>query len=145
MKRFSFNLEKLLQLRGFEEKNAKTELATAISVAERIKLDLRNTAAERVRVNKTRNDTVDIRSLMAVENYVNRLDLRKEELLEQLAAAELTIEEKRKSFTAAMQKRSVLDKLKEKQFAQWRKESMSAEENALEDAVYGAKYTKENL
>lgn len=145
MKRFSFNLEKLLQLRGFEEKNAKTELAAAISAAERIKLDLRNTAAERVRVNKTRNDTVDIRSLMAVENYVNRLDLRKEELLEQLAAAELTIEEKRKSFTAAMQKRNVLDKLKEKQFAQWRKESMSAEENALEDAVYGAKYTKENL
>ena len=145
MKRFSFNLEKLLQLRSFEEKNAKTELAAAISAAERIKLDLRNTAAERVRVNKTRNDTVDIRSLMAVENYVNRLDLRKEELLEQLAAAELTIEEKRKSFTAAMQKRSVLDKLKEKQFAQWRKESMSAEENALEDAVYGAKYTKENL
>ncbi|MGP1523363.1 MAG: flagellar export protein FliJ [Treponema sp.] len=145
MKRFSFNLEKLLQLRGFEEKNAKTELAAAISAAERIKLDLRNTAAERVRVNKTRNDTVDIRSLMTVENYVNRLDLRKEELLEQLAAAELTIEEKRKSFTAAMQKRSVLDKLKEKQFAQWRKESMSAEENALEDAVYGAKYTKENL
>lgn len=145
MKRFSFNLEKLLQLRGFEEKNAKTELAAAISAAERIKLDLRNTAAERVRVNKTRNDTVDIRSLMAVENYVNRLDLRKEELLEQLAAAELTIEEKRKSFTAAMQKRSVLDKLKEKQFAQWRKESMSAEENALEDAVYDAKYTKENL
>lgn len=145
MKRFSFNLEKLLQLRGFEEKNAKTELAAAISAAERIKLDLRNTAAERVRVNKTRNDTVDIRSLMAVENYVNRLDLRKEELLEQLAAAELTIEERRKSFTAAMQKRSVLDKLKEKQFTQWRKESMSAEENALEDAVYGAKYTKENL
>ena len=145
MKRFSFNLEKLLQLRGFEEKNAKTELAAAISAAERIKLDLRNTAAERVRVNKTRNDTVDIRSLMAVENYVNRLDLRKEELLEQLAAAELTIEEKQKSFTAAMQKRSVLDKLKEKQFTQWRKESMSAEENALEDAVYGAKYTKENL
>ena len=145
MKRFSFNLEKLLQLRGFEEKNAKTELAAAISAAERIKLDLRNTAAERVRVNKTRNDTVDIRSLMTIENYVNRLDLRKEELLEQLAAAELTIEEKRKSFTAAMQKRNVLDKLKEKQFAQWRKESMSAEENALEDAVYGAKYTKENL
>ena len=139
MKRFSFNLEKLLQLRGFEEKNAKTELAAAISEAERIKLDLRNTAAERVRINKTRNDNIDVRSLMAVENYVNRLDLYKEELLEKLAAAELVIEEKRKSFTAAMQKRSVLDKLKEKQFALWRKESISAEESALEDTVYGTK------
>lgn len=139
MKRFAFNLEKLLQLREFEEKNAKNELAEAISDADRIRVDLHNTASERVRVNKTRNDTVDIQSLMAVENYVNRLDLHKEELLENLAAAELRIEEKRKTFTAAMQKRSVLDKLKEKQFALWRKESMSAEESALEDAAYGTK------
>ncbi|WP_428768804.1 flagellar export protein FliJ [Treponema sp. HNW] len=145
MKRFSFNLEKLLQLREFEEKNAKTELAAAISAADRIRLDLRDTASERVRVNKNRNENIDIRGLMALENYVRRLDLRKEELLEQLAAAELCVEEKRTLFTAAMQKRSVLDKLKEKQFALWRKESMSAEEKAVEDAAYGATNTKENL
>ena len=36
MKRFSFNLQKLLQLREFEEKNAKTALAAAESEAERI-------------------------------------------------------------------------------------------------------------
>ncbi len=134
MKRFSFNLQKLLQLREFEEKNAKTALAAAVSEAERIKNELKSIALERVRVNKTRNENVDTLFLITLEHYVNRLDVRKEELLENLAEAELLIEQRRAVFAAAMQKRSVLDKLKEKQYLTWRKENAKAEESALEDA-----------
>ena len=134
MKRFSFNLQKLLQLREFEEKNAKTALAAAVSEAERIKNELKSIAIERVRVNKTRNENVDTLFLITLEHYVNRLDVRKEELLENLAEAELLIEQRRAVFAAAMQKRSVLDKLKEKQYLTWRKENAKAEESALEDA-----------
>lgn len=134
MKRFSFNLQKLLQLREFEEKNAKTALAAAVSEAERIKNEFKSVALERVRVNKTRNENVDTLFLITLEHYVNRLDVRKEELLENLAEAELLIEQRRAVFAAAMQKRSVLDKLKEKQYAAWRKETAKAEESALEDA-----------
>lgn len=134
MKRFSFNLQKLLQLREFEEKNAKTALAAAVSEAERIKNELKSIAIERVRVNKTRNENVDTLFLITLEHYVNRLDVRKEELLENLAEAELLIEQRRAVFAAAMQKRSVLDKLKEKQYLSWRKENARAEESALEDA-----------
>lgn len=134
MKRFSFNLQKLLQLREFEEKNAKTALAAAVSEAERIKNELKSIAVERVRVNKTRNENVDTLFLITLEHYVNRLDVRKEELLENLAEAELLIEQRRAVFAAAMQKRSVLDKLKEKQYAAWRKENAKVEESALEDA-----------
>lgn len=134
MKRFSFNLQKLLQLREFEEKNAKTALAAAVSEAERIKNELKSVAVERVRVNKTRNENVDTLFLITLEHYVNRLDVRKEELLENLAEAELLIEQRRAVFAAAMQKRSVLDKLKEKQYLSWRKENARAEESALEDA-----------
>ena len=134
MKRFSFNLQKLLQLREFEEKNAKTALAAAVSEAERIKNELKSIAVERVRVNKTRNENVDTLFLITLEHYVNRLDVRKEELLENLAEAELLIEQRRAVFAAAMQKRSVLDKLKEKQYLSWRKENARAEESALEDA-----------
>lgn len=134
MKRFSFNLQKLLQLREFEEKNAKTALAAAVSEAERIKNELKSVALERVRVNKTRNENVDTLFLITLEHYVNRLDVRKEELLENLAEAELLIEQRRAVFAAAMQKRSVLDKLKEKQYLSWRKENARAEESALEDA-----------
>jgi len=134
MKRFSFNLQKLLQLREFEEKNAKTALAAAVSEAERIKNELKSIAVERVRVNKTRNENVDTLFLITLEHYVNRLDVRKEELLENLAETELLIEQRRVLFAAAMQKRSVLDKLKEKQYLSWRKENARAEESALEDA-----------
>ena len=134
MKRFSFNLQKLLQLREFEEKNAKTALAAAVSEAERIKNELESVAVERIRVNKTRNENVDTLFLITLEHYVNRLDVRKEELLENLAEAELLIEQRRAVFAAAMQKRSVLDKLKEKQYLTWRKENAKAEESALEDA-----------
>ena len=134
MKRFSFNLQKLLQLREFEEKNAKTALAAAVSEAEHIKNELKSVAVERVRVNKTRNENVDTLFLITLEHYVNRLDVRKEELLENLAEAELLIEQRRAVFAAAMQKRSVLDKLKEKQYLTWRKENAKAEESALEDA-----------
>ena len=134
MKRFSFNLQKLLQLREFEEKNAKTALAAAVSEAERIKNELKSVAVERVRVNKTRNENVDTLFLITLEHYVNRLDVRKEELLQNLAEAELLIEQRRAVFAAAMQKRSVLDKLKEKQYLTWRKENAKAEESALEDA-----------
>ena len=134
MKRFSFNLQKLLQLREFEEKNAKTALAAAVSEAERIKNELKSVALERVRVNKTRNENVDTLFLITLEHYVNRLDVRKEELLENLAETELLIEQRRVLFAAAMQKRSVLDKLKEKQYLSWRKENAKAEESALEDA-----------
>ena len=134
MKRFSFNLQKLLQLREFEEKNAKTALAAAVSEAERIKNELKSIAVERVRVNKTRNENVDTLFLITLEHYVNRLDVRKEELLENLAETELLIEQRRVLFAAAMQKRSVLDKLKEKQYLTWRKENAKAEESALEDA-----------
>ncbi len=134
MKRFSFNLQKLLQLREFEEKNAKTALAAAVSEAERIKNELKSVALERVRVNKTRNENVDTLFLITLEHYVNRLDVRKEELLENLAETELLIEQRRVLFAAAMQKRSVLDKLKEKQYLTWRKGNAKAEESALEDA-----------
>ena len=79
MKRFSFNLQKLLQLREFEEKNAKTALAAAVSEAERIKNELKSVALERVRVNKTRNENVDTLFLITLEHYVNRLENAKAE------------------------------------------------------------------
>ena len=81
MKRFSFNLQKLLELREFEEKEAKDALARAVAEAEKLQAELQTIAAERVRINKTRNDNVDVASLVQIEHYVNRLDVRKEELL----------------------------------------------------------------
>ena len=138
MKRFSFNLQKLLELREFEEKEAKDALAHAVAEAEKLQAELQTIAAERVRINKTRNDNVDVASLVQIEHYVNRLDVRKEELLEALAQAQLVIEQKRAVLVERMQKRSVLDELKEKKLFLWKKAREKDEESAVEDAVYGS-------
>lgn len=92
MKRFEFSLQKVLDLREFEEDQAKLDLAAAIAVADKIKLELEQIAREMVAAGNVRI-TGDIPAMQANEAYKVRLKLRKGELLEELAKAELVIEE----------------------------------------------------
>jgi len=139
MKRFNFSLQKVLDLREFEEDQAKNELGMAIADSERIKQELEYVALKRVENNKARAQAEDMDEMMAIERFIVRLDLRKEELLEELAKAELVIEEKRKIFTEKMKNRKVVTKLKEKQEAEYKSEALKEEEAAIDD-ITGAKY-----
>ncbi len=139
MKRFEFSLQKVLDLREFEEKQAKNELGKAIAESDRIKTELEYVALKRVENNKARALTEDMNEMMAIERFIVRLDLRKEELLEELAKAELVIEQKRQLFAEAMKNRKVVTKLKEKKEAEYKADSLKAEESAIDDIV-GAKY-----
>lgn len=136
MKRFSFNLEGILSLREFEEKNAKNDLAKSIAEANTLQQNLENIAQERVRVNNLRNNTSDLFYLQSCEQYVNKLDVQKEDTLESLAEIQLVIEKKQKILVDAMQKRKAIEKLKEKKIAEWKKENIKAEESAIEDSAY---------
>ncbi|MBN2810772.1 MAG: flagellar FliJ family protein, partial [Spirochaetales bacterium] len=69
----------------------------------------------------------------AIERYVFRLDQRKEELFEELAAAELILERAREEFASASRDRQVLEKLKDKKQAEWRKDYLSEEASMLDD------------
>ncbi|MCR4715369.1 MAG: flagellar export protein FliJ [Treponemataceae bacterium] len=139
MKRFEFSLQKVLDLREFEEKQAKNELGKAIAESDRIKTELEYVALKRVENNKACALTEDMNEMMAIERFIVRLDLRKEELLEELAKAELVIEQKRQLFAEAMKNRKVVTKLKEKKEAEYKADSLKAEESAIDDIV-GAKY-----
>lgn len=139
MKRFEFSLQKVLDLREFEENQAKNELGKAIAESDRIKAELEYIALKRVENNKARAETDDMNEMMAIERFIVRLDLRKEELLEELAKAELVIEQKRKLFAEAMKNRKVVTKLKEKKEAEYKAEMLKAEEAAIDD-ITGAKY-----
>ena len=55
--------------------------------------------------------------------------------MEELAAAQLVVDEKREIFAEAMKQRKILSNLKEKQFAQYKKEALVAEDNAVDDLV----------
>ena len=135
MKKFVFSLQKVLELREYEEDKAKLELGKAVAEVERIKRLLEENARNRVAANQSRKDTNDVIILMNIENYIIGLDEKKEKLLEELTMAQMVFEEKRDLYTKAMQDREVLSKLKEKQLSEYKKEVLKEEENALDDIV----------
>lgn len=133
MKKFAFSLQKILDLKEFSEEQAKIALAQAIAESDRIKAQLKTIAEKRVESNNQRSFCKNMQDLVIIENYINRLDAEKEQLLQDLAAAELVIEEKRKLMYEAMKERKVLTKLKDKKKAEYRKLTNQEEAAVLDD------------
>lgn len=135
MKKFVFSMEKILDLREYEEKQAQIELGKAIADAEKIRQQLNFVAIEKAKMLSMDISGTSINERLVHENYLVRLDRQKEILLEELAAAELIVEEKRAVFAEALKKRKVLSNLKEKQLQQYKKEKQLEEDNIVDDIV----------
>ncbi|MCI7589636.1 MAG: flagellar export protein FliJ [Spirochaetia bacterium] len=135
MKKFVFSMEKILDLREYEEKQAQIELGKAIGDAEKIRQQLNFVAIEKAKMLSMDISGTSINERLVHENYLVRLDRQKEVLLEELAAAELIVEEKRAVFAEALKKRKVLSNLKEKQLQQYKKEKQLEEDNIVDDIV----------
>jgi flagellar FliJ protein len=137
MKRFVFKLEKILQLRKYEEQEAKIELGRALGALSAIENQLRSLAEERAQAAAAQfspsNSAAMIRQYMF---YLLRLDNRKEELFKEAAMAEQKAEEAREVFKAAFQNRRILDKLKEKKEQEY-KDAREAEEIRTIDDIAG--------
>ena len=141
MKKFKFSLEKVLSLREFEQNQAQIELGKAQSVVNEINEQLKFIASEIVKSNESRANSADLNFLLSVENYVNGLNYKKEILLEELAKAQLVLEEKRAIVVEAIKKRKSLEKLKEKQFEEYKKQYNLEEEKIL-DEISTSKFCK---
>lgn len=138
MKRFRFNLEKLLELRSYREKEAELELAHALGelalIQDRIALlaQERSAAAqERFSPGKT------VAEMRRTDAYILRLDKDRDRLFEAAAKAELKMDETRRIFAEARRDRLVLDKLKDKRKVEHRKEAMKDEIEILDDISSG--------
>ncbi len=143
MKKFSFGLQKVLNLREFAENEAKEELGRVISIANKLNLELQEIAQNRHNARCSSGTLFNSNDFLAIEHYVNKLDLRKDEVLTELAQTEMLIEEKRQVFAEAMKNRKVITTLKEKQFIEWKKKSLKEEELNIDD-ITNAKFVKEN-
>ena len=141
MKKFKFSLEKVLSLREFEQNQAQIELGKAQSVVNDINDQLKFIASERLKSNESRSKSSDLTFLMSIENYINGLDYKKEKLIEELAQAQIILEEKRAIVVEAIKKRKSLEKLKEKQFESYKKEYNKEEEKIL-DEISTSKFCK---
>lgn len=135
MKRFSFSMQKILDIREFAERQAQIELGQAVAEVNRINGELEAVAQEKQRMLQVKLKDVSLNEFLVHENYLKRLELTKDRLLQELAAAQLVVDKKREIFAEAMKQRKILSNLREKQFAQYKKEALVAEDNAVDDLV----------
>jgi flagellar FliJ protein len=139
VKRFSFNLEKVLELRQYREQEAKNELGRAISILNAIENNIKQNALVHSRAVQERftginaADNTGALSMLAWDNYILRLEQEAQRLMEEAAQAELVVEEKRAQYLEASRELKVMEKLKEKREKEYRKEVLSAETRELDD------------
>jgi flagellar export protein FliJ len=128
MKKFSFSLEKILKLRSHAENNAKIELGRAVSALSRIENRLLDIAASQKTAAGNRfSGGNDLPRLVAHENYMQRLEAEEERLLKDAAAASLEVEQARGLWVEARSGLKVMENLKERKLAAYRKESRREE------------------
>lgn len=134
MKKFKFSMEKILNLREFEQKQAEIELGKANAKVSQIQ-NLLNEIAKNKILATTENDepTSDLLAKSQSQIYINFLEQKKEEYLKQLVEAQMVAEQKREIVKQAMQKVKVLEQLKERKRLEWKKEIEKEEELSNED------------
>lgn len=135
MKKFSFSMQKILDLRIFEQSQAEMELGKANAEVARIQGELESIARRKVSTIKNFDTNTDIFVQSEIQAFFFMLEQKKEKFLEELAVAQIAADEKRELVRLAMQKVKVLEKLKENKFRQWKKDSLKAEELAADDIV----------
>ena len=133
MKKFKFELEKILEFRDFEKKQAEGELAKALAVETEIQDNLKEIANQYATLDKYMNGSLSFDDMISMSQNKNLLNYQKEELLNQLAEAKLVSEQKRKILAECMKKTTALEKMKELQIAQYKEEVKRAENKRLQE------------
>jgi len=138
VKRFSFSLDKVLELRSYAEKDAEIALAKANGELSALEQRMAELAQERVAVAADRfSPGRSIAEIRNAELYLLRLERDAASLTEAAAKAALVVEAAQEAFIEARRDREVIDKLKSRRFKEYRKSALSEEAAALDDISSG--------
>jgi flagellar FliJ protein len=130
LKRYHFALQKVLQLRKYQEDESKIALGQSIGALTVIENNIKETSIKRHHAASERfADTVQ---MTGWDNYITRLDQQALRLAEDAARAELVVEEKRALYLEASIKRKAIDKLKEKREKEYRKEMFDSQASEMD-------------
>lgn len=135
MGKFVFSLQKVLDLRDFEKRQAEIELGKASAEVNRIQSELDAIASQKINVRNAVDASDDLNMYTQCQAYFMFLDQKKEKALEEMARAQLVYEEKREIFSEAMKDLKAMEKLRDKKKEQWLKEMNLIEENENEEIV----------
>jgi flagellar FliJ protein len=139
-KKFSFELQDILDFRNFEKEQAEGELAKAIAVETEIQDKLNNIAAQFVSLKKTADTLTDFEDIAAANKHKSFLEYQKEELLKQLAEAQLVTAQKRAVLAEVMKKTTALEKLKEKQEAVYKAQLEKEDNDFIDDLANSGRH-----
>ncbi|MCL2210343.1 MAG: flagellar export protein FliJ [Treponema sp.] len=131
MKKFKFNLEKILQIRKFKEEETKLALGQAISALNKIENEIKVTAL--MKNNAVRERYRDPQATQSWEVYILRLEQEAQRMLEQAAQAQLVVEEKRAIYLDALKDYKAMEKLKENEQKAYRKEMLDTQMDEVDE------------
>ena len=131
MRRFRFNLEKILQIRKYREEECKIALGQAISVLNEIESEIKKTAFKHH--NAALNRFENTGEMLSWDIYILRLEQQAQTLAEKAARAQMVVEEKRDIYLEASRDLKAMEKLKEKQLKEYRKEMFDNQMNEVDE------------
>ena len=136
MRRFRFNLEKLLELRAFYERKAEMVLAGKAGACALLDEKMREVALSRSRTGREMFSTGrGVEDYRAAELYIVRLDRDRERLARELAVAELEREQARAAYVEKRMGRESLEKIKERRQKEYYRLAEREETKALDDVA----------
>ena len=138
MKRFRFNLEKLLELRAYDEKNWEIKLGQIVSKCNSMEHRIKGYKSDKTKAFYKYNLlSSGIDMLQISENYLQKLNYEIDQSLLKLDAFNFEKLKIQKKYIEASNKRKVLDKLKEKEALNYYKEQALEEIKEIDDISIG--------
>lgn len=133
MKKFSFDLQEILNIRQYEQEKAESELAKALGRENEINQNLQLLASQLTQARNNTKNSTDFNDIVALNQFQNLIDYQKEELLKQLASAKIITEQKKSVLAECMKKTNALEKLKEAQKEDFDKQVSDAEKKFIDE------------
>jgi flagellar FliJ protein len=141
MKKFTFKLEKLLELKSYAEREAEIALGHAIGELNRIETEIKNIAVKRLDAAELRFKSGQSASeIQYADLYILRLDQAADKLMEEAAKAELKVSEARDIYIEASKEKKIFEKLKEKKAKDYKKIISSEEDKAIDEIANNLVY-----
>lgn len=141
MKKFSFELEDILNFRKFERQQAEIELGKALAVERKIQDKLDYLAAQQVEVAEKSKGSKDFQDITNAYRFYDFVRAQTEYLMNEMANAKIVSDGKREVLRAAMQKEDALERLREEHLEEYRSAEILEADNIIDDIVT-ARYRK---
>lgn len=143
MRKFQFNLDKVLELRTYHERQAELKLGEATGKCNALHRKIEAGEVRKREVFAARKpEGRDLSSYLYAEYYTRRLEQRIEQLKEELRIADEERRSARQLFLEASKKRKILESLKDRMQRSYYREQKKLEQKLL-DEISSAQYIRE--